>query len=173
MAKNIEIKASLDNTDSCINTAKSLSDSDPEVIRQEDFFFNCANGRLKLRIFSSDKGELIFYNRKNESGPKTSEYYISETNEPYSLLDVLDKSYGIRGVVKKIRTLFLIGNARVHIDQVENLGCFLEFEVVLSKEVDTDTGKQSAQRLMDQFGIEKGSLIDCAYIDLIEKRKGI
>ena len=170
MAKNIEIKASLENMDSCINTAKSLSGSDPEVIRQEDFFLNCANGRLKLRIFSSDKRGLIFYNRKNESGPKTSEYYISETNEPYSLLDVLDKSYGIRGVVKKIRNLFLIGNTRVHIDQVENLGCFLEFEVVLSKEEDTDTGKQAAQRLMDQFGIEKGSLIDCAYIDLIEKK---
>lgn len=168
MARNIEIKASLENITPCIDIAKSLSGSDPELIRQEDYFFNCANGRLKLRIFSSDKGELIFYNRKNEIGPKTSEYSISKTNEPNKLLNVLEKSYGIRGVVKKIRKLFLIENTRVHIDQVENLGSFLEFEIVLSNEEDINTGKQVAQRLMEHFGIEKGSLIDCAYIDLIE-----
>ena len=92
MARNIEIKASLENISSSIKTAKSLSGSDPELIRQEDYFFNCENGRLKLRIFSSNRGELIFYNRKNESGPKTSEYFISETNEPDKLLDVLKKS---------------------------------------------------------------------------------
>ncbi len=97
MARNIEIKASLNNINSCINTAKALSGSDPEVIIQEDYFFNCENGRLKLRIFSSDTGELIFYNRKNNSGPKISEYFISKTIEPNTLLHVMEKSYGIRG----------------------------------------------------------------------------
>ena len=110
MSINIEIKASLEDIGACINKAKSLSGTEPEEIRQEDYFFHCQNGRLKLRVFSSDKGELIFYNRKNESGPKTSEYFISKTNEPYGLLDVLERSYGIRGVVKKIRKLFLLGN---------------------------------------------------------------
>ena len=170
MAKNIEIKASLEDVDACMNKAKTLSGSDPEVIMQEDHFFHCTNGRLKLRIFSPNNGELIFYKRKNESGPKTSEYFISKTNEPNKLLDVLEKCYGIRGVVKKIRKLYLIGNTRVHIDQVDNLGNFLEFEVVLSNEEDANTGKQVAQKLMAQFGIEKDSLIDCAYIDLIEKK---
>ncbi len=168
MARNIEIKASIDSINTCITTAKLLSGSDPEVIKQEDYFFNCANGRLKLRILSSVNGELIFYNRKNESGPKMSEYFISKTNEPYTLLDVLEKSYGLRGVIKKTRKLFLIENTRVHIDQVENLGSFLEFEVVLTSEEDINTGKQVAQRLMAQFEIQKNSLIDCAYIDLIE-----
>ena len=170
MAKNIEIKASIDNISTCISTAKLLSGSDPEVIRQEDYFFNCANGRLKLRIFSSIKGELIFYNRKNESGPKTSEYFISKTNEPNKLLEVLDKSYGTRGVVKKIRKLFLIENTRVHIDQVESLGSFLEFEVILSQHMNIKAGGKIAQKLMEQFGIKNGSLIDCAYIDLIENK---
>ena len=64
MAINIEIKASLEDIDECLNKAKTLSGTDPEVIRQEDYFFHCTNGRLKLRIFSSDNGELIFYNMK-------------------------------------------------------------------------------------------------------------
>ena len=169
MARNIEIKASLDNISFYINTAQSLSGSEPEVIKQEDYFFNCENGRLKLRILSPDKGVLIFYNRNDSSGPKTSEYFISETNEPNELLHVLEKSYGIRGVVKKTRRLFLIGRARVHIDQIDNLGNFLEFEVVLSDEEDTNIGKQEAHSLMNQFGIKEDSLIDCAYIDLIDK----
>lgn len=171
MARNIEIKAYIDNINACLSTAKLLAGAEPELIKQEDYFFHCANGRLKLRIFSSKNGELIFYNRKNDTGPKMSEYFISRTNEPNTLLDVLEKSYGIRGVVKKIRNLFLIGNTRIHIDQVENLGSFLEFEVVLSKDMNIKAGEKEAKRLMEQFGIKKGSLINCAYIDLIESRK--
>ncbi len=72
-------------------------------------------------------------------------------------------------MVKKTRKLFHIGRTRVHIDQVENLGDYLEFEVVLSNEEDTNDGNQEAHRLMNQFGINKDSLIDCAYIDLINK----
>jgi len=170
MAKNIEIKASLNNVDFCLDTAKSLSENDPEVIKQKDIFFNCNNGRLKLRIFSHQKGELIFYNRKNDFGPKMSEYFISETHEPDKLLQVLEKSFGIYGVVKKIRKLFLIGRTRVHIDQVESLGDFLEFEIVLSEDEDANLGKAEAHKLMNQFGIRNDNLIECAYVDLINNK---
>jgi predicted adenylyl cyclase CyaB len=170
MATNIEIKASLNNIDFCLDKAKSLSGGDPEIIRQEDFFFNCDNGRLKLRVFSPQKGELIFYNRKNESGPKTSEYFITGTNEPDRLLEVLGKSYGIYGIVRKTRKLFLIGRTRVHIDNVEHLGDFLEFEVVLSENENANTGKIEAHCLMDQFGIKNDNLIECAYVDLLNHK---
>ena len=140
------------------------------MIEQEDFFFNCDNGRLKLRILSEQKGILIFYNRKNSIGPKTSEYFISDTNEPSQLLQVLKKAYGIYGNVKKTRRLFLIGRTRVHIDKVENLGDFLEFEVVLSENEDINIGKSEANFLMDQFGIRNDNLIEHAYVDLINNK---
>lgn len=171
MDRNIEIKASIGNPDTCLEIAKSLSGGDPEVIRQEDYFFHCENGRLKLRIFSADRGELIFYTRNNEAGPKTSEYVITKTDEPANLLHVLKQSYGIRGTVKKIRKLFVVGRTRIHIDQVEHLGDFLEFEVVLHEEEDTALGMQEAQKFMSRFEIKEASLIDCAYMDLIDKRK--
>ena len=170
MARNIEIKSSIEDLRSCVDRARALSGSAPVVIEQEDYFFNCESGRLKLRVFSSEKGELIFYRRKNESGPKMSEYFISGTSEPDSLLRVLEKSHGLRGVVKKTRRLFLAGRSRIHIDRVENLGDFLEFEVVLSDEADPGDAEQEALRLMGHFGIEEDSLIPCAYIDLIERR---
>jgi predicted adenylyl cyclase CyaB len=65
----------------------------------------------------------------------------------------------------KTRTLYLIGRIRVHIDEVEWLGTFLEFEVVL-RDVQTETeGKTIAERLMREFGIEKQRLIPEAYVD--------
>ena len=169
MARNIEIKAYLKDVDSCIAKAKSLSGREPEIIKQEDIFFKCDRGHLKLRIFSTNKGELIFYNRENSAGPKTSEYYISETNEPGRLLEVLAKSHGIHGKVNKIRKLFLIGRKRIHIDHVEDLGDFLEFEVVLTENESASIGETEAYRLMSEFGITKENLITGAYIDLINK----
>jgi adenylate cyclase len=170
MAKNIEIKASLDNVNICLDMAKSLSGEDPEVIKQKDIFFNCDNGRLKLRIFSHQRGELIFYNRKSDRGPKMSEYFISETHEPDKLLHVLEKAFGTYGVVKKTRRLFLIGRTRIHVDYVEGLGDFIEFEVVLSEEEDVSRGKAEAHNLMNQFGIRNDKLIKCAYVDLINNK---
>ena len=73
MPQNIEIKAALEDIDACLKTAQKLSGHSPETIFQDDFFFNCANGRLKLRVFSPDKGQLIFYTRADEAGPKLSE----------------------------------------------------------------------------------------------------
>jgi len=167
MAKNIEIKAKLNNLNFSLNLASNLSGSKPEIIKQDDYFFHCDNGRLKLRIFSPDNGELIFYTRDNLSGPKISEYFITKTTEPYILLKVLKKSNGIRGKISMIRKLFLVGRTRIHIDIVENLGNFLEFEVVLKEDENPEIGNEEINRLMNQFKINKENLIDRAYIDLI------
>ena len=121
-----------------------------------------------MRIFSNDHGELIFYNRTNTEGPKTSEYFISSTDEPFRLLDVLTRAYGIHGKVNKIRQLYIIGRTRIHIDQVEGLGVFLEFEVVLKKDEDTHEGEIEANELMKTFNILPSDLISCAYVDMIK-----
>ena len=167
MARNIEIKARISDVDFCTTQARSLSGAEPDIIEQEDTFFNCQNGRLKLRILSSEHGELIFYNRANMAGPKMSEYHISRTNEPYQLLSVLKKSYGIHGEVKKTRILYTIGRTRVHIDQVSGLGSFLEFEVVLNDTDDVHEGEMEARELMKAFNIQSSDLISDAYVDLI------
>ena len=168
MAKNIEIKARISNPTFCIEKARSLSKSGPEIIKQSDTFFNCQSGRLKLRILSNDHGELIFYNRTNIEGPKTSEYFISSTYEPFRLLDVLTRAYGVHGKVNKVRELYVIGRTRVHIDKVEGLGTFLEFEVVLNDDEDTHGGETEAYELMDTFNIIPSDLISGAYVDMIK-----
>lgn len=167
MARNIEIKAKVDDVAFCLKEARELSGLPGQEIVQEDYFFNCSNGRLKLRVLSEDRGELIFYNRADQKGPKTSEYHISLTGEPDNLKRLLERSYGVKGVVKKTRQLFLAGRTRIHIDQVEHLGDFLEFEVVLAENEDVDIGEVEARKLMEQFNISDHQLISHAYVDLL------
>ncbi len=171
MSRNIEIKAKLKNVYSCITKAEFLSGGGPEIIRQEDIFFYCGNGRMKLRIFSEIRGELIFYRRPDRTGPKMCEYYITRTNEPRKLRDVLEKAYGSAGAVKKTRHLYMAGRTRIHIDKVEGLGDFIELEVVLSEQENGDDGMEEAQKLMKELEIESNDLINRAYFDLLRDKK--
>ena len=168
MARNVEIKARLNDIDRQREIAKRISGSAGETIHQTDVFFDCDNGRLKLRVFSPDRGELIFYRRPDQTGPKTSEYYISTTDQPDQLHQVLSKAYGEHATIKKTRELFLIERTRVHLDDVEGLGTFLEFEVVLDDTESDEQGRAEASDLMNQFELTSEMLIDCAYVDLMK-----
>jgi predicted adenylyl cyclase CyaB len=77
-------------------------------------------------------------------------------------------AYGAVGRLRKHRTLFLVGRTRVHLDQVEGLGEFLELEVVLRDGESADAGVREAQRLMEMLAVDPSQLIECAYIDLLE-----
>lgn len=167
MARNIELKARIHDIDNIKQRIDSLVQNQPEIIKQQDIFFNCDAGRLKLRIFSEQSGQLIFYQRANKIGPKLSNYYISHTQEPDQLLALLEKSHGIKGVVNKVRNLFLLGRTRIHLDHVEQLGDFIELEVVLKTDESMQLGENEAKQIMAKLGIQKNSLIEHAYIDLI------
>ncbi len=169
MARNIEIKARIDSIESIIPKAAALADKGPIEIIQDDTFFTCQNGRLKLRAFSSTEGELIFYRRPDQRGPKESFYLISPTSAPDLLRESLLLAYGQVGRVRKHRTLFLVGRTRIHFDRVENLGHFLELEVVLSDGEAVETGKEIAEDLLGKLGISSRQLVEKAYIDLINQ----
>jgi len=171
VAANIEIKAKVNDPFALQKRADSLSDTPASVIHQEDIFFHTPQGRLKLRILAPDRGELIYYRRSNAAGPKRSDYVIAKTGDPAALKTVLSAGLGIRGTVKKRRTLYLAGNTRIHLDEVEGLGHFMELEVVLTPEQNDVEGEAIAADLMDKLGVEEKDLIDVAYIDLLELKK--
>jgi predicted adenylyl cyclase CyaB len=170
MPKNIEIKARLDNIEIQRNIAAQLSKSSPTIIYQEDVFFKTNSGRLKLRFFKDGTGELISYHRTDKSGPKASEYFIFKTNNPVELKKILKNSLGILQTVKKKRELFIVGRTRIRIDQVNQLGDFLELEVILKENDDQVAGKSEARELMDTLGIKDDHLIGKAYVDLLNKK---
>jgi len=170
MARNIEIKARIESIEATAARAAALADQGPIEIRQDDTFFTCDRGRLKLRAFSADAGELIFYRRPDQAGPKESFFVISPTASPDSLRDALSLAYGQAGRVRKHRTLYLVGRTRVHLDRVEGLGHFLELEVVLSDGDRSDPAVEEAHDLMAALGISPAQLIEGAYVDLLARQ---
>ncbi len=169
MAINIEIKARVHDFTALRRKAEQLCETTCQVIPQEDTFFNCLNGRIKLRELGTDRGQLVYYQRADIAGPKHSDYQIFETNQPSGLKQILTQAYGRRGVVSKVRYLYMVGQTRIHFDAVEGLGEFIELEVVLQPGQTDSQGEAIANKLMEQLGIEAKDLVEDAYIDLLEK----
>lgn len=168
MPVNIEIKARATHFERQYALAEALADGSVQLLLQEDVFFHVPMGRLKLRLFSDHDGELIAYERPDQSGPKSSHYRIFPTEDPLALKRVLTESLPIHGIVKKRRSLFLVGRTRIHLDEVESLGKFIELEVVLEEGMSPSQGRGIVNTLMVGLEIEAESLIDTAYIDLLE-----
>lgn len=170
MARNVEIKAPVQSVGDLIERISALANSGPEVIEQDDTFFKCDNGRLKLREFSDGSGELILYKRSNAEGPKTCHYEIVPTDAVASLRRLLGRAYGLAGRVEKLRTVYMVGRTRIHIDQVEGLGTFMELEVVLDEGESEAVGVREARELMAALGVEDSELINSTYVDLLNEK---
>ncbi len=169
MPKNIEFKARLRDREETECRVRGIADGPAERIRQVDTFFRVDRGRLKLRVLDGERGELIFYERSDACGPRASTYWIHGTSDPESLQVLLSAGLGARGTVRKERWLYRVGRTRVHLDDVERLGAFLEIEVVLSEDETEAEGRAVALRLMGLLGVGESDLVEHAYIDLLEE----
>jgi predicted adenylyl cyclase CyaB len=175
LGRNIEIKAKLPDSvfDKIKVVAAELATQPPEVLFQNDTFFEVPFDRLKLREFDSGTAELIAYSREDRDEPELSRYTRVAVQDPLRLKECLRQTIGIRGVVKKRRDLFICRRTRIHLDTVENLGKFLELEVVLDRDESLDSGRAVAQEFISRLSIDKDWLVSTAYIDLLEERDSI
>jgi adenylate cyclase class IV len=171
MSRNIEIKARAADLSRIEARARALADQGPFDLQQDDTFFVCPNGRLKLRELAPDRGELIFYQRPDVPGPKLSEYTMASTATPALVRAILGDALGVIGRVRKRRRLYLSGQTRIHLDQVEGLGTFVELEVVLNEAQSAQDGEAIAERLLAQLGVDKADLMSGAYLDHLARRE--
>ena len=171
MGANIEVKARTRDWERQCAEARRLAGTEGAMIEQVDTFFNTPAGYLKLRELAPDRGELIYYERPGQPGPKLSEYSITPTGTPAALCETLARAFGICGEVRKRRWLFLSakwdGHTRIHLDEVKGLGHFIELEVVLAPGQPPEEGEQIAERFRAALDIRDDDLIDCAYVDLM------
>jgi len=170
MPRNVEIKARLKDLATTRALVATAADRGPELLAQTDTFFAVPSGRLKLREFSDRPAELIFYRRPDTPGPSESQWAKVAVPDAAALRDLLAGALGVRGKVVKQRTLFLVGRTRVHLDEVRDLGDFLELEVVLEDGEELSAGVEEAHRLLRVFGIPNDALVPEAYVDLLEAR---
>jgi predicted adenylyl cyclase CyaB len=168
MPRNVEIKARIAGVEALTPLAARLADTGPMVLEQDDTFFTCPNGRLKLRDQFAAGAELIFYQRADESGPKESFYVRTPVPDPDAMRTLLQRAYGQTGRVRKRRVLYLAGRTRIHLDAVAGLGEFLELEVVLRDGESAAEAVVEARTIMAALGIEPQQLLEGAYVDHLE-----
>ena len=168
MPANVEIKARIDSVEALLPLARALSDDDhPQLIHQDDTFFDVPHGRLKLRVFGDGSGELIHDHRANGDGPTRSDYILAPAPEPESLREALARALGLLGRVRNERILLLVGATRIHLDRVEGLGDFLALDLSLHEGQTEAEGSAIAHDLMNSLHIAPSQLISGAYLDLL------
>lgn len=162
--RNVELKAQLPDragAEACCTRIGAIYQGD---IHQVDTYFRVPEGRLKLREKEPGGDELIFYRRADIAEAKASEYHISPATS--ELKTLFSEAFGVVAVVDKVRGLWLWENVRIHLDRVEGIGDFIEFEAVLDDEHDDADGHRKIQGLRQTFQIASTALIQRSYLDL-------
>lgn len=139
------------------------------VLTQCDTYFEAPHGRLKLRETDGEVAQLIAYQRPDHSAHRLSRYRIAEIDDAAGVRQALEEALGLKAVVRKVRRLFLLGNVRIHLDEVEGLGSFIEFEAVLAEGSDPSREEGRARELQTAFGIAEADIIGGSYCDLVSE----
>lgn len=174
MSVNVELKARLGSAArraAAAETARGLGAQDLGESEQTDTYFTTGNERLKVRESSTGQHLLIRYSRPDTTEARTSRYRLMPLAEPASFKAVLTKQWGVKAVVRKRRHLFLwMDRVRIHLDVVDGLGDFLEFEAVLDDarpDYDVAAATLDIARLRHDFGLRDEDLVATSYSTLI------
>jgi adenylate cyclase class IV len=137
------------------------------IEEQTDTYFRVPHGRLKLREVADRPAVLIWYERPDSSLARLSAYYLVPVSEPSLLKQALTAALGARGKVCKRREILLWHNVRIHLDQVDGLGTFVEFEAVLGGGDDEPTATAQLEELSKALAIQQANLVATSYADLL------
>lgn len=162
---NLEFKARVTDLAAFHAAAKRLGASDAGILEQVDTYFKVGQGRLKLREINDTDAMLIHYDRSEDAAQRWSHFRVAKVVEPEGMKAVLTAANGLRGVVAKRRHLYLWQDCRIHLDQVEGLGDFVEFEVISEGVTCNDWDRMEA--LMTTFGLRESDGIRASYSDLL------
>ena len=152
--RNVEIKARDADPAGTLERARALGASDEGVLVQRDTYFARARGRLKLRE-EPDRATLIAYARPDQSEARASAYRLATVGDPAAVKEALDAALGTVVVVEKRRHLLLYENVRIHLDDVANLGAFVELEAVAEPDSDLSSEHALIARLQDELALKE------------------
>jgi adenylate cyclase class 2 len=164
--RNIELKARIADPRRCRAICESLGAEDAGLLTQRDTYFRTNSGRLKLREEEGSPAHLIAYQRPDQSHQRESQYHLIPVDDPELLIGALDQVLGLSVTVAKQRHLFLWNGVRIHIDQVAELGDFIEFEAVAPASSDLGPERKLVEELRQRISIEDADLVATSYSDL-------
>lgn len=168
---NVELKARDGDPDQTVARCQALGAEDMGVLEQRDTYFAARRSRLKLREQGEDGSELIAWGRPDQLEPKESTYVLARVAEPETMGEALAYALGPPVVVvSKRRRLFMWEGVRIHIDDVDQLGAFIEFEAVVDSgagEAELAAAHEKVARLRTELRIDDDALVSGGYADLL------
>ncbi len=162
---NVEFKAELRDLDLARAICRRLGATPIASFEQIDTYFSVPSGRLKRRETQGEPPEYIFYERANRTRPKLSHFSIYTESQAQDRFGAAPLPTLV--VVRKFRELFMLGSTRIHLDQVDGLGMFLEFESLVSRENNLADAHATIGSLRTHFGPSLGEPISVSYSDLL------
>lgn len=162
---NVEFKAELREPQMARGVCRAIGATYIGVLEQTDTYYRVPSGKLKRRETVGEATEVIFYERPRSLSPKLSHFTIYTEA-------AAEERFGrepppIWLVVKKKRELWMYDGVRVHIDEVEGLGWFVEFEAMVSDGTDMPACHALVAELRRVFGPAMGEPIDRGYAELL------
>ena len=161
----VELKARIDDIDETRRKVLGLGGRHLATVRQVDTYFRNVAGRLKLRV-SDGRAKLIYYLRPDVPGIKGSDVRIAELASWRELERALSETLGVYSRVRKTRELYSLMGVEVHLDTVDGLGSFLEFELEVAEGEEED-GRRLLEELALKLGIKKEQFIAVSYSDMV------
>jgi predicted adenylyl cyclase CyaB len=165
--RNLEHKARIERPESYQAKAIAFGAELRGELAQTDTYFRVGDGGLKLREVAGRDGELIYYRRDEEGADRASDYEVYPVSDPPGLRSMLALALGVLATVRKRRTLLLVDGSRIHLDNVEGLGNFLELEVPV-QEADAPA-KEKINWLLRELGLTWSGCIRASYLDLMKE----
>jgi len=162
--RNVELKARDADPAGTLRRALALGATDEGVLTQRDTYFAGARGRLKLRE-EADGAYLIAYVRPDGEDARTSAYRLADVADPVAMREALDAALGTLVTVDKRRHLLLYENVRIHLDEVDGLGAFVELEGVAAADSDLAREHELVARLREELAL--GEPVAVSYSDLL------
>jgi predicted adenylyl cyclase CyaB len=163
--RNLEFKARLTDAKALLARARELGADLWGDLRQTDTYFAVVGGRLKLRETAGFQAELIFYQRDEQRVGRPSDYDIARSADAAALRSVLARALGVLATVKKRRTLLVLDSTRIHLDNVEGLGSFIELETAVAQ--DEAGAQRRIDALVSALGFDWDDCLRASYLDLI------
>jgi adenylate cyclase, class 2 len=165
--KIIEIKARHQDLDRVREYLESNGAEFKGLDHQVDTYFQVQSGRLKLRE-GTIENSFIFYDRPIQGAPKRSDVVLSRPSDPEELKAVLIASLPVRVVVDKQREIYFIDNVKFHIDDVNELGQFVEIEAIDASGERTEAELlQQCEFYMTELGVRSENLVPESYSELL------
>jgi len=168
--RNVELKAADSDPQLSLAVCLGLGAADHGELRQTDTYFRARHGGLKLREQHPGRPHLVQFLRTESSVERESQYRLAWVDDGPSTRAALEQALGVVGQVRKMRRLLIWEGVRIHLDQVDGLGRFIELEAVAPPQSDLNDERAKVARLRSALAISDDRLVALGYAELLYGR---